>query len=647
MIPENLSSQRAEELKISGRILYLTKDLSLIRQQLDGRNLSNISEEELLTSISTDEIIPTKACLSYTGKENGHLGKNVLTGLRGEIIKPGEIEKGNFQAIVAGPSFGKGSSRIHAPLALQEAGINLVMANVERIFRDNCINCGVYTIKQDNELSQKLLSGKSVFKDQMLEDLPKISQDIMRQGGLLPYFRAIEEKKLSVPTITTSLKPMTIAEKIIARKTISQHGSMGVVAVKPGDQCVAEPDLYYGYELQSPPARKVLKDAFGENIKARRPEKTFLHNDHTALLNDESSQIQRTEQTLFAKPLGITIFEIDQIKGAPAICHTKMLEDHALPGQLVLGNDSHTCTLGVTNALAIGKGAIDLAGAIAYDKMILTVPESIRINLHGKLPQNVTMKDFMLQFGARQELKDNRIGKERVFEFGGEALDETPFDEQLKLTNMSIELLGFSGIVEPNKQIVKYLKEKRNMTDEQILKLMLISDPKAEYSHTFDIDLSMIALTVATPGDTQNGKPLSEITKQEIKIQKAYIGSCTHGSPEDLRQAAEVLRGKKVAPGVKLYIQASSLANLDEAERKGYVRDLTDAGARFLPIGCGACMNAGPGATEEGEIGIFATNRNFPGRTGKGQTYLANPYVVAASAIKGIICGPNDLSDAS
>lgn len=634
---------RAEALKLTGRILYLTKDPSLIRKQLRGENLSDIPQGELLEGISTDEIIPNKACLSYTGKEEGHLGNFVLTGFRGGIIQQGDVAKGNFQVVVAGSSFARGSSRIHAPLALQEAGINIVIANAERIFGENCVNCGIYLLKPNSISTQKLLKEGFISINEIVEDMPEISQNIMREGGLLPYFKALEEEKIPFPQNTTPTRPMTIAEKIIARKILNQDGSIGNAAVKPGDECILEPDQYYGYELQSPPTRQALRTAFGDNIRVRRPEKISLHNDHTALLTDESSQTQRKEQTLFAKPLGIKVFESDSVKGAPAICHTKMLEDHALPGQLILGNDSHTCTLGVLNSLAVGKGALDLAAAIAYDKMVLTVPGSIRVNLRGKLQKGVTMKDFMLQFGAIPELKEKRLGSGRVFEFGGEALSEIPFDEQIKLTNMSVELLGFSGIIEPNKQIVAYLQQQRRMTTGEIEKLMVLSDENAEYVYTFNIDLSNIEPTVAEPGDTQNGKPLSEIRKQEIKIQKAYLGSCTHGTPEDLRQAAEILKGKKIADGVTLFIQASSIRNLDEAQKQGYVKDLIEAGAVLLPIGCGACMNAGPGSTEEGEIGIFATNRNFPGRTGKGKTYLASPAVVAASAIKGFICGPKNL----
>lgn len=436
---------------------------------------------------------------------------------------------------------------------------------------------------------------------------------------------------------------MTIAEKIIARNSLNTDGNTGIGSVKPGDEVVATPNIYYGYELQTNATVKALREEFGEDIEVRNPSKAFFYEDHTALLKDERMATLRREQAGFAKPLGITVYEIDPVRGAPAICHTDMVENHALPGQLVLGNDSHTCTVGSLNTLAVGKGSLDLAGALAYDKMVLTVPETIRINLSGRLPEGVSIKDFMLQFGAMSQLKQDRVGSGRVFEFGGEALDEIPFDEQIKLTNMSIELLGFTGIIEPNSQIVKFLTERRGMNEEEIRNLMIEADKGAEYSNTFDIDLSSVEPTVATPGDTQNGKPLSEIKEQRVRIDKVYIGSCTHGTVEDLRQSAKVLKGRKIADGMKLYVQASSRENQQRAEEEGLIKEHIDAGAELLPIGCGACISAGPGSTEEGEIGLFATNRNFPGRTGKGETYLSSPAVAAASAVAGYICGPEDL----
>lgn len=642
---ENIGKQGAslrKETIITGRILYLTKDPSLIRQQLEGRNLSAVPQEELLTDVSTDEIIPNRVCLSYTGKEKGLLGKHVLTGLRGDIIKPGEIAAGNFQVIVAGESFAKGSSRIHAPLALQEAGIEIVAAEAQRIFRGNCVDLGIHVV--DPKKAERFINQGSIDAEDALGNLPPISQDVVRHGGLLKYLGALEKQEVKVPTIDVQSRPMTIAEKIFAAHALARDGNVGIRFIMPETECVLVPDQYYGYELQTPAVRAALREEFGDQIPVKHREKVTLHNDHTALLQEETSVTQRREQSSWGKSNGITVFELGR-NGAPAICHTKMLEDHALPGNLILGNDSHTCTLGVLDNLAIGEGALKLAGAIAYDRMIATVPQTIRIDLKGALPKGVSMKDFMLMLGAMPEFKDGKVGSGRIFEFGGEALQNIPFDEQTKLANMSVEFLGYTGIVEPNEQIVEYLKKHRNLSEEKIRSLMIMPDENAEYSHRFTFDLAAVEPTVAEPGDTQNGKPLSEIVKQNVRIQKAYLGSCTHGTPEDLRQAAEVLKGKKIAEGVKLFVQASSIGNLEEAKNKGYIQDLLDAGAELLPIGCGACMNAGPGSTEEGEIGIFATNRNFPGRTGKGKTYLASPAVVAASAIKGRICGPQSLEE--
>lgn len=633
--------RKSEQIQLTGRILYLTQDPALIRRQLEGENIPRVPEDQLLSNISTDAIIPNRACLTWTGKEEGHLGKYLLTGIAGGIIKPGEVAAGNFQAVVAGPSFARGSSRIHAPLAFQDAGINLIIAESERIFAENCVNLRIHLLDPESQQAQSLLEGKAVSDEDVLGLISPQSRDIMRSGSLLSYFKNIEDGSITIPENNPQKRPMTIAEKILAKKALNDGGKIGVTSVKPGDEIVAIPDTCYGYELQSNAMVRALRQQFGDNIQVRHPEKTFLYNDHTALLKDDATATLRHEQTVFAQPLNIQVYEANPTTGAPAICHTDMVANHALPGDLILGNDSHTCTVGVVNTLAIGKGALDLAGAIAYDKMVITVPETIRINMRGTLPKGVTMKDFMLQFGATSAIKNERIGSGRMFEFGGDAFHLIPFDEQTKLTNMSVELLGFSGVIEPNTQQIEYIMNQRGLSFEETTELMIFPDENAEYSHVFDIDLTTIEPTVATPGDTQNGVPLSEVEKQQIKITKAYIGSCTHGTVEDLKQAAEVMRGRKVKEGVTLYVQASSIDN--QAHAKEHIQILVAAGAKLLPVGCGACMNAGEGSTEEGETAIFATNRNFPGRTGRGEAYLSSPAVAAASAVTGIICGPQAL----
>ncbi|MDO8270105.1 MAG: aconitase family protein [Candidatus Levybacteria bacterium] len=635
-----------EEFQLTGRILYLTVDPDLIRQQLDGENIPIPLASDLAFGVSTDELAPNRICLQYTGHEEDLLGNNLLTGFRGGVIKSGEILNGNFEAIVAGPSFGRGSSRYHAPIALQEAGIKVLITEpAERIFSENAVNAGINILHPESEAAQILLEENRIPLSKLREHLPPISREIINAGSLLKYLQMLHEGKFSYPVPKQQQRPMTMAEKMITRKVKTGSNSVGVSYVKPGDQVIAIPDMYYGYELQTTVVRRALTDEFGDEIPVSNPDKTILFNDHTALIqNTEAAQTQQKEQKVFADQHGIINFENDD-SGSEAICHTKMLEDFALPNQLILGNDSHTCTLGAVNTLAVGKGAADLAGAIAFDEMVIQVPETVRVNVVGKLRSGATIKDAVLALGARDDMKDGRLASGRVLEFGGEALNNILFDEQIKFTNMAVELQAFTGILEPNIQMFQYLNEKRGMTLREFSEQMVISDDSAEYASTLTLDLSTVEPMVATPGDTQNGVKLSEITKQKIKIQKAYIGSCTHGTPEDLRQGAEVTKGRKICETTKLYVQASSQGNLQTAEEYGYIQTLLDAGAELLPIGCGACMNAGPGSTEEGEVGIFATNRNYPGRTGKGETYLSNPKVVAASAIAGFICGPEDLEN--
>ncbi|OGH07508.1 MAG: hypothetical protein A2171_02330, partial [Candidatus Levybacteria bacterium RBG_13_35_9] len=572
-------------------------------------------------------------------------GKYLLTGLAEGIIHPGDIA-GKFDTVVAGKSFARGSSRIHAPLAFQDAGINLIIAQGERIFSENCANLRIHIVNSASEQAKKLLAGEPVEDEELLSLLPNQAAEIMRSGSLLKYFQDIESGTRPVPQIETAPRPMTIAEKIIAAKTLNKDGQIGVPAVKPGDEVIDVPDICYGYELQTNATVNALRQEFGEDVQVRHPEKVFLYSDHTALLKDENTARLRHQQSEFANGHGITVYEIDPDKGAPAICHTDMVENHAAAGDLVLGNDSHTCSVGCLNTLAIGMGAVDLAGAIAYDKMVIPVPKPIRVNVRGRLPSRwLTTKDAMLQFLATDELRQG-IASGRVLEFGGEALDNIPLDQQLKLTNMSIEGNAFTGVIEPNSQIIKFLAEKRGLSEEEIRRHLVYPDLNADYFRTLEIDLSKVVHTVATPGDTQNGRPLSEIRDQHIEIQEAYIGSCTHGTPEDLRQAAEVLQERKVKEGVNFFVQASSRENLEDAIEKGYIRILKDSGAIVLPIGCGACMGAASpeqGLVQEDKRAISATNRNFHGRMGPGDVYLASVYVTAASAVTGYICGPEDI----
>lgn len=638
-MPER-SSAPESELTQAASILYLTRDPNLIRAQIEGTRLVNVPEEELLDRISTDTITPARFCATYTGQED--LGQVLLVDIPNRPIRHGDIAQ-KFDVIVAGESFGKGSSREHCQLALKQAGIKTVIArSTERIFRDNCTNYGISTLDLDSEVAQKLLSAQHApTQAELIANLSPISRDIFESGGLIPYLNRRLEGKVTLPEITTPPRAMTIAEKIIAAHAVQNSGRIGVPAVKPGDELFIKLDRGYAYEVQSIISKAVLEKE-APDFQVQEPQRFYFFEDHSALFaGSESAAIQRRlQRDLVSAIPNSTLYAIDQQDGVEGICHTVMLEKHARPGEVIMGNDSHTVHLGAANTFAIPKGASDMAGAFLTNDALLTVPETIRVNLKEKLPPNVTSKDLMLYILSLPAIK-NGFSRSKVLEYGGPALDLMPFDDQSVLTNMTSEANGFTGIISPNEMLTAYMMQKHNLTREEVEQMFVYPDADAQYANAllendpFDIDLSRIEPMIATPGDPQNSIPISQLG--EVKINIAYIGSCTGGKLKDLKEVATVLKGKKVAPDVKLYVQASSQTTREEAEKMGLIEIFQEAGAEFLLPGCGACMNAGPGSSKEGEITISDTNRNFYGRMGAGETYLSSAIVVAISALAGKI----------
>lgn len=603
------------------------------------------SDNNLLDRVSTDQIIPSIWCMQYSDAEN--LGRYLLTGVNG--IKPGDIKNFGADIIVAGKSFGRGSSREHAQIALKGAGIRFVIAeSVERIFRENCRNYGIFVLPLNNKISQRLIKGELVEMDEILPQYDKLSQDIYRAGGLLSYAKKRLEGYVHLPLVDTPKRPMTIAEKIIARNArLNGIGKKCVVAVKPGDILLAKVDKKYAYELQTIISQYELEKIFGNNPPLRYTENTWLFEDHLALMSSDIpvANRHREAQREFARKYNIQEYRAGR-DGIEGICHTVMLEKHVLPGEMILGNDSHTCHLGAVNALAIGKGASEFAAALITGDVPLEVPETIRINLKGELKQGITAKDLMLTILSRKDMKDELIASHKVLEFGGEALERMDFDDQIVLTNMAIEGQAFSGIIEPNSKIIEFIMTKHGLSKDEVERMLVYPDNDANYYTTLDIDLGDIKEMVALPGDTQNAVPIDQV--KGTKINFAYIGSCTGGKLKDLREAAEILKGRKIAEGVEMQIQASSKAVLRQAEKEGLMEIFEEAGAKIVKQGCGNCM----GATEEAQTriadAITSTNRSFEGRMGKGtRAFLASPRVVAASALSGVISKPQDIFPAT
>jgi 3-isopropylmalate/(R)-2-methylmalate dehydratase large subunit len=271
------------------------------------------------------------------------------------------------------------------------------------------------------------------------------------------------------------------------------------------------------------------------------------------------------------------------------------------------------------------------------------VPKSFRVVVRGRKPRHVTAKDIMLQLLRHPYVKNgDAIGQ--VVEYCGEAVEELSVDERATMTNMAAEVGAFTGIIAPDARTVAYLVEQRGMTPAEAERLCegLFSDAGAEYVTEIEIDAASLKPMIALPGDPGNGKPIGELGER-VKIDIAYAGSCTAGKREDMDMYARVFReaveqGRRIAPWVRCYIQCGSQDVFRYCQAQGYDKVFSAVGATFIEPSCGACINAGPGVSRtKGEVTISAINRNFPGRSGPGQLYLASPYSVAASALSGYI----------
>jgi 3-isopropylmalate/(R)-2-methylmalate dehydratase large subunit len=662
MINEN--DCRPDHIKFQGRILFLTDDTALIRQQLEATGAAAADLETdlgarlaaddlpLMSNISTDEITPGWVCFYY----DETLGHYVYVGMRESAVQKDEVRNGGFAVVVSGLSKGCGSSRETAPYAEKAAGIQLVIAkSIEKIYGQNSQNIGLLT-STDFGLIERIRRGEEIALGEFTKGLDPVSQDIVTHGGLFNYNKARLAGKVSPPPLETAARPMTIVEKIIARHAFVTAGKIGVAAVKPGDALFAVADVRFSHEYVTPMAESLFKQALGPDARVSQPESVFAFRDHLTFLGRVMSPKHRqmgllekaeglaTTQESFTSKQNIKLYGEAPEGGSEAICHNAVVEDLALPGQIVIGTDSHTCMAGVLGCFAFGVGSTDMANAWYTKDIRIRVPETVRYVLKGKKRADVAAKDVMLVILATEYMKTSKgIGK--VLEFAGEDLRNWPMDERATLTNMAVEAGGTTGIIEPDEVTLDYIVRTRDLDPEEVRKGFTFSDPDAQYAAVFEIDLDEIRPMVATPGDPRNGIRIDELP-DEVAIDAAYGGSCTGGKMADMDMYAEVLaaalaNGQRVAEGVHLYIQFGSQKIKQYARERGYIELFERAGAELIDPSCGACINAGPGASPNAEtVTVSAQNRNFPGRSGPGKLYLASPYVVAASAIAGKIVEP-------
>jgi 3-isopropylmalate/(R)-2-methylmalate dehydratase large subunit len=665
-------SKVADRVRFDGRVLFLTEDPALLRRQLAGEDLpfdpsaplGSPLNPKLRDNISTDEITPAYICYYF----DETLGDFPYLGLKaGEEfpITRGLVKAGGFVCSVSGKRRGKGSSREQSPYAEMMAGIRLVLAeNIERIYRENCQNLGVFT-STDLSLIERVRGGEEIPLEEFTRGEGDISRGIIEYGGLFNYNVARLQGKVAVPTVTTRPRPMTIAEKIFARHWVvdAAKGKTGVPAVRPGDQGFVRTDIRFSHEYVTPMAAIFFDELVGKSEPVNDPSSVFLFRDHLTFLDqvmrpehvemgllDVANQLEKTQRE-FAAAKGIKLYgQLDQrlnlhgalsAAGSEAICHSKILEAHALPGHIIIGSDSHTPHAGAVGCVAFGVGTTAIFNSWITKDVRVEVPRSFKVIVRGEKPENVTAKDFMLEILRHPYIKDGHaIGQ--IIEYAGEAVESLSVDERATMTNMAAEVGAFTGIIAPDEKTIEYLTHQRGMRSEEVRKLMngLFSDEGAEYVKVIEIDASSLKPMIALPGDPGNGMYVEELGR-EVPVDIAYAGSCTAGKKEDMDMYARVFqealdRGETVK--VRTYIQCGSREVFEYCQQQGYDDVFAKVGAIFVEPSCGACINAGPGVSRtRDEVTISAINRNFPGRSGPGQLYLASPFTVAASAVAGKI----------
>ncbi|MFN7672136.1 MAG: aconitase family protein [Planctomycetota bacterium] len=653
---------QSKTVTFPGRVLHLSEDQEQLKAQLYGHEkLTYDPARKLIDNISTDELTPGWVCYYY----DETLARYCLVGLRGGNVKQDAIKNGGFSVIVSGVSKGCGSSRETAPYSELKAGIRLVIAkNIEKIYGQNCQNIGLLT-STDFSLLPRIERGEAIPIEEFTKGLDPIAAEIVRHGGLFAYNQARLQGATVPPAVATAARPMTLCEKIIAQRAIAdaKTGRTGIPAVQPGDALFVRTDVRFSHEYVTPMAEALFRMGLGEGAKITDPASVFAFRDHLTFLDrimpeahvkmglKEQAASLATVQEAFTKKQGVKLYgEVHrngQLVGSEGICHNIVIEDIAEPGQLVIGTDSHTCMAGAIGCFAFGVGSTDMANSWFTKDVRVKVPESVRVNLRGAMRPGVCAKDVMLHLLSDEFFKTGAgIGK--VLEFGGAGTMAMSLDERATLTNMAVEAGGFTGIIEADELVVEYIANQRGADRARLRAQIVKADAGASYCKTFDIDLAQVEPTVATPGDPRNGVPLRTLRqKGQHKVHIAYGGSCTGGKKADMDMYAEVVRkalDKGRALQAKTYIQFGSQRIRDYAEKMGYVQLFESAGVELIDPSCGACIKAGPGVSfTPDEVTVSAINRNFPGRSGPGQVYLASPYVVVASAFLGYVGGPEEL----
>jgi 3-isopropylmalate/(R)-2-methylmalate dehydratase large subunit len=640
-LPQLHSPQTDRTLRMTGHALFLTEDPTLRTVQLTGESgihYGQLLKAPLLDNISTDEIIPGWCCYWYDEK----LGDFAYIGLRDNVIGEGAMRQLSPQIIVSGESKGCGSSREHAVYAERYAGVEIVFAkSFEKIYEQNCRNVGIITCT-DFDILQALIAGEELPLSAFTKRFNEIERTIVDAGGLFGYSRRAKGRNSDTATRFGPQRPLNCIEKIIQRHLSDANSLPEQASVRVSESYFVRTDVRFSHEYTTPMAAEMFVRHFGPDAALTDPQSVYFFQDHLSLADEilrrrpngvvltERVRNLHDRQRQFAQAMGGRFVGPLPAGGSEAICHNYILENVAKPGQIIVGTDSHTCTAGALGAFAFGVGSTDIANAWYTSEILTKVPEVVQIRLEGKLRRGVCAKDVMLTLLAHPVVHEGGT-RSRVLVFSGPGCDDLNTDERATLCNMAVEARGMTGCFEPDDANLR-------------------SDDGASFAESVEIDLGAVVPMVALPGDPTNSVPLTTIG-ESISVNKVYGGSCTGGKFSDMDMYASVLkeaqlRGMTVSAGTEAYIQMGSTNVMRYAVDRGYVELFEQIGVKVLPPSCGACINAGPGVSESADdVTVSAQNRNFPGRSGPGSVYLASPYVVAASAISGRLCSPEELFD--
>ncbi|WJI09567.1 3-isopropylmalate dehydratase large subunit [Methanobacterium sp. CWC-01] len=414
--------------------------------------------------------------------------------------------------------------------------------------------------------------------------------------------------------------PRTMAEKIIAK-------AAGIEKVDAGKIVMANIDVAMTHDLTGPLSVESFKKIGVDEVWD--PEKIVVIFDHQVPADSLEAAQNHLIMREFVSEQGIDNF-YDVREG---VCHQVLPEKgHVVPGEVVVGTDSHTCTHGALGAFSTGIGSTDMAMVFATGKLWFKVPETIKFQIDGKLDKHVYSKDVVLNIIGQ-------VGADgatyQACEFGGETTSKMSVSDRMVLCNMAIEMGGKTGLVEPDEKTIKYIEQRSNKKYR-----VFSTDEDAESLKTMQVDVTDLVPQIACPHNVDNVKPVTEV--EGTTIDQIFLGSCTNGRLDDMRVAAEILKGKEVSTNVRMLVIPASREVYRNALDEGLMNIFVDAGALVCNPCCGPCLGGHVGLLGPGEVSLSTSNRNFKGRQGSpdAEVYLSSAAVAAASAIKGEITDP-------